>query len=137
MDFVGISETKKGDYPTSTLRALFGNVRFDWCSLRARGSAGGILVGANANLFTLTSGDILDYIVSVMLTNKVTGFAFKLITVYDTHEDDKQAFLDELHQVMASWQGPTIIGGDFNLVRCMADKSNGLVNYRWVDLFND
>jgi hypothetical protein len=28
-DFVGISETKKRDYPTNTLRALFGNVRFD------------------------------------------------------------------------------------------------------------
>lgn len=86
----------------------------------------------------MTTGDILDYTVSVMLTNKVSGFTFKMITLYGSPcEDRKQVFIDELHKVMSSWQGPIILGGDFNLVRSTADKSNGVVNFKWVDLFND
>lgn len=37
---------------------------------------------------------------------------------------------------MQTWHGPVLLGGDFNLVRCAADKSNGSINYRWVDAFN-
>jgi hypothetical protein len=29
-----------------------------------------------------------------------------------------------------------MIGGDFNLVRSQSDKSNGNVDFRWVDRFN-
>lgn len=41
--------------------------------IRARGSVGGILVGANSDLFTMTPGDLLEYTASVMLTNKVSS----------------------------------------------------------------
>lgn len=120
------------------LKFLTGNVLFNWCSLRAKGSVGGILVGANVDLFMMTSGDVLDYSISVMLTNKIFGFVFKLVVVYGSPcEDSKHAFIDQLHSVMCSWQGPVMLGGDFNLVRNPADKSNSLVNFKWVDLFND
>jgi hypothetical protein len=46
-------------------------------------------------------------------------------------------FLDELHTVMSSWQEPTLIGGDFNLVRFLSDKSNGIINHRWAHAFNN
>jgi hypothetical protein len=32
---------------------------------------------------------------------------------------------------------PTLFGGDFNLVRTTAEKSNGSVNANWSFLFND
>lgn len=53
------------------------------------------------------------------------------------YEDGKQAFLEELHSVMIVWQGPSVIGGDFNLVRFSSDKSNGVINHRCADSFND
>lgn len=138
VDFVGVMETKKSEFSPGMLRSITGNVLFNWCSLRAKRSAGGILIGADANVFTLTPGEILDFSLSVMLTNKVTGFAFKLIVVYGSpYEEGKPAFIDELHKVMGAWQGPVMIGGDFNLVRSVMDKSNGVVNFRWVDLFNE
>lgn len=34
------------------------------------------------------------------------------------------------------WQGHTLIGGDFNLIRFFTDKSNSRINHRWVDSFN-
>jgi hypothetical protein len=73
-----------------------------------------------------------------MILEKKSDFSWKLIIVYGSpYEEGKQAFIDELHNVMASWQGPTLIGGDFNLVRFSTDKSNGIINHRWADAFND
>jgi len=137
-DFVGVVETKKGEYTAGMLRSLTGNVKFNWCSLKAKGSAGGILIGVNDDMFTMSVGELLDFTVSVMLTNKASGFAFKLVVVYGSpYEEGKLSFVDELHKVMGSWTGPTLLGGDFNLVRSSLDKNNGQVNFRWVDLFNE
>jgi hypothetical protein len=36
-----------------------------------------------------------------------------------------------------NWEGPTVIGGNFNLVSSCKDKNNGIVNLKWVDLFKD
>jgi hypothetical protein len=46
-------------------------------------------------------------------------------------------FIDELHNILASWQGAIMIGGDLNLSRCPFDKSNGRINLKFVDCFND
>lgn len=86
----------------------------------------------------MSTCELLEFCASVMLTNKMSGFSFKAVVVYGSpYEEGKQAFLEELHTVIGAWQGPMIIGGDFNLVRSTADKSNGIVNFKWVDLFND
>lgn len=62
------------------------------------------MIAANDDLFTMTVGDLLDFTMSVMLTNKVSGFAFKLVVVYGSRYDDgKQSFVDELHKVMGFW----------------------------------
>jgi len=75
------------------LRSLTGNVKFNWCSLKAKGSARGILIGANDDLFTMSVGELLDFTVSVMLTNKTSSFAFKLVVVYGSpYEEGKQSF---------------------------------------------
>jgi hypothetical protein len=38
---------------------------------------------------------------------------------------------------MAGWDGPTLIGGDFNLIRDGKEKSFGNINQHWTNLFND
>lgn len=73
-----------------------------------------------------------------MIQEKKTGFNWKLIVVYGSpYEEGKQSFLDELHAAMSGWQGPTLTGGDFNLVRFTQDKSNHMINHRWADAFNN
>jgi hypothetical protein len=102
------------------------------------GSAGGILVGTNSDLFNMAVGEVLNFSVSTMLTCKRTGFSWKFIAVYGPgYEEHKHDFLDELESVMISWQGPILIRGDFNLVRFISDKSNGVINHRWEDSFNN
>jgi hypothetical protein len=73
-----------------------------------------------------------------MMLDKKFGFNWKQVVVYGSpNEYGKQSFIDELHEVMSSWQGTIVIGGDFNLVRTSHVKSNGVINHRWVDAFND
>lgn len=75
VDFVGIMETKKKDFSSGFLKSLTWNVPFSWCHLEALGAAGGILVGANTNVFSMTVLEILKFSISVMLTNKKNGFS--------------------------------------------------------------
>jgi hypothetical protein len=42
------------------------------------------------------------------------------------YDDRKVEVIDELHNTIASWQGPIIIGG-FNLCRQAYDKVNGRI----------
>lgn len=106
-------------------------------SFRSKRHSRGILIGANLDLFNVGIGEKLNFLLSVLLTCKRTGFSWKLIAVYGpAYEEQKQDFLDELDFVMNMWQGPILIGGDFNLVRFVSDKSNGLISHRWADGFN-
>ncbi|KAJ1291702.1 hypothetical protein BS78_02G335900 [Paspalum vaginatum] len=117
---------------------LGGRVPFEWFCLPARGFAGGILVGANLDIYNICLGDVLRYSISVFLTDKRIGFNWKLIVVYGSpYEEGKQDFLEELDLVISNRNGPTLIGGDFNLVRFSHEKSNGRINHVWSDGFND
>jgi hypothetical protein len=53
------------------------------------------------------------------------------------YEELKVSFLDEMEIVMTRWQGPTLIGGDLNLVRNQGEKNNGVVNFNLVSIFNE
>jgi hypothetical protein len=60
------------------------------------------------------------------------------VVVYGpSYEDKKTKFIDELHKILASWQGPWLIGGDFILIRFRSDKSTGRINQKLADCFND
>jgi len=63
---------------------------------------------------------------------------WRLVTIYgSSYDENKQEFITELHNIMDKWDGPTIVGGDFNLTKASSDKNNGNIHYHWTDLFND
>jgi hypothetical protein len=73
-----------------------------------------------------------------MLVDRSNNFSWMLVVVYGSpYEEGEMEFIDDLHLVMLAWQGPIVIGGDFNLSRFAYDKSNGRNNQKWVDCFND
>jgi endonuclease/exonuclease/phosphatase (EEP) superfamily protein YafD len=46
-----------------------------------------------------------------------------MVVVYGTpYEETKMEFIDELHIIMTDWDGPTLLGGDFNIVRSQLKK---------------
>ena len=116
---------------------MLGNRNFYWNFLPANGSAGGILVGVNGDIFDIIAWDIRKFSVSVVVKIRRNDVVIRMTTVYGSpYEDGKQEFLSELHELFVNWDGPAIIGGDFNLVRSQTDKSNGAVDFKWVDKFN-
>jgi hypothetical protein len=49
---------------------------------------------------------ILKYSISCMLQDQSRKFAWKLLVVYGSPNDDgKKEFLDELHYILATWSG--------------------------------
>jgi endonuclease/exonuclease/phosphatase (EEP) superfamily protein YafD len=78
------------------------------------------------------------FAISCILNEKNQNFNWKLLMVYGpVYEDRKIEFIDELHSIMATWQGPILVGGDFNLCRVATDKNNRRINQKIVDCFND
>jgi hypothetical protein len=53
------------------------------------------------------------------------------------YEENRVEFIDELHQVMSTWQGPILVGGDFNMCRVAVNKSNGRINQKFAYCIND
>jgi hypothetical protein len=60
------------------------------------------------------------------------------VLVYGPADHGRSAeFLDELTLFVSSAPFPVVVGGDFNLIRGIGDKSNGIVNWPRVRRFND
>jgi exonuclease III len=137
VDYIGFQETKKEKFSRSFLKTILGNRNFEWNFRPAVGSAGGILVGVNSDIFEVISWDIKSFSVSTVVRVKSSGVVIRLTTVYGSpYEEGKDAFISELHELFLSWDGPAMIGGDFNLVRSQCDKSNGVIDFKWADKFN-
>jgi hypothetical protein len=134
IDFVSFQETtKKKSFDDSFLGYV--NRDFIWHCLPATGTVGGILVGLNSRKFEVLAWQNLIFAVSVMIKNCDDKFVWTFLSFYGSpYEDGKQEFINELHSLLDNWDGPTLIGGDFNLVANIKEKSNGVVNHKWVHL---
>jgi hypothetical protein len=53
------------------------------------------------------------------------------------YPEHKMEFISKLHDVMDATAVPTLVGGDFNLVRNVKEKTNEIVNFNLSFLFND
>ena len=94
-------------------------------------------MGVDLDMFDIISWDVLLFSVSVIVRHKALNLALRFINVYgSSYEEQKDNFISELHGLFVDYQGHTIIGGDFNLVRYQSDKSNGVINHKWSDKFN-
>jgi len=136
LDFVGVQETKKENFTESFLSYI--NKDFAWHVLPAKGTAGGILVGLNGRKFEMLACMNGEFCSSVMIKSCYDKFVWRLVVVYGSaYEEGKLEFINELYTLCGNWDGPTVFGGDFNLVSCCKEKNNGRVNVKWVDLFKD
>jgi hypothetical protein len=88
-------------------------------------------------LFEVIAWEIKTFSVSVVLKNKISEAICRITTVYGSaYEERKHEFISELHELFLNWDGPAMIGGDFNLIRSFKDKNNMNIDYKWVDKFN-
>jgi exonuclease III len=136
LDFVGFQETKMEKFEESFLRAINPNFSRHW--LPAVGTAGGVLVGLKENAVEIIGWQNMSFSISVVIRNKCDKLVWTLVVVYGSaYDEGKQEFTDEFHSLFDNWDGPILIGDDFNVVRFRAEKSNGVIDHRWSDGFND
>jgi exonuclease III len=110
LDFVGLQETKKETFTDGFLNTVCKGM--SWNYKPAKGTSGGILVGLRTSCFTIQSWQEFQFCAVTMVRNVRDNFVWRLIVVYGTpYEDAKVEFINELHEVMTKWQGPTVLGG--------------------------
>jgi len=69
---------------------------------------------------------------------KSYGFQWMLLNIYGpAHDDRKMEFLEEIQNKVLSSDLPMMLGGDFNLVRKVDEKSSGNVDVHLMDAFNE
>ena len=135
LDFVCLCETKKEHF-TTALKSI--NRNFNWQWMPAKGTAGGILFGIKNMAAKIISCQYKEFCLSIMLKNSTDDMLWRLIVIYGSpYEEGKQRFIDEIHNMLESWNGPTLIGGDFNIAMFQYEKNNGIINQRWVDALNN
>jgi hypothetical protein len=89
-------------------------------------------------LLKLLAGRNMIFCAELVLKNIKEVFTWRLVVVYGlAYDEQKLSFIAELHSVMGEWLGPTLLGGDFNLIRTLKEKNNGIVNFQQVNAFND
>jgi hypothetical protein len=132
-----VMETRKQDMSKKNLSRLSGGADFVWHCLPPKGRSGGILLGINATVLDLMMIVEGEFYLKFHLCNKIDNFKWILMAVYGPAQDNfKTAFLSELVRACQQNTLPTIIGGDFNILRHRKEKNNDRFNDRWPFLFN-
>ena len=137
ISFIDLSETGKDDFPDHILKNLCAGWDFLWHCMAPHGRSGGILLGVDLQVFDIGAIAEGDFYVKFTLRCKNDGFKFVLYTVYGTAQyQNKQTFLAELANTCSKESLPYLIGGDFNIMRRPEDKSSGVFDFKWPNLFN-
>jgi len=137
INFIALSETGRDDFPDRILKNLCAGRDFLWHCMAPHGRSGGILLGVDLQVFDIGAIAEGDFYVKFTLRCKNVSFKFVLYTVYGPAQyQNKQTFLAELANTCSKESLPYLIGGDFNIMRRPEDKSSGVFDFKWPNLFN-
>lgn len=136
-EIIGVQETIKQDFSDLELRALTPAQDFKWEWLPAQGHFGGILLGVKDDILQVEEWKRGLYSTGVSVRNKTTNLRWKLVTMYGPADHSlSREFMQELRDICQKESLPIVIGGDFNLVLEVVDKSTHLVNMDLMEDFN-
>jgi len=137
-DIVGLQETIKHDFTNSELEAIAPGGSFYWNWLAATGHSGGILLGVKNDLLEIENLEVDDFFVGVTVRHRKLNFIWDFVNVYGpANHDISPDFIQSLSRRCEKAILPLVLGGDFNLIRTIEDKSTKTGNDRLMKLFND
>jgi exonuclease III len=132
-----LRETIKADFSLWELDTLNEGDSFEWVWTAAQGHSGGTLMGIRTSDINILSKDKGDFFTSMKLVSKLDKFIWEIVNVYGPVQTDrKQHFLDELTQKITDMTDPFIIGGDFDLIGFIWEKSSENTDQQWMNKFN-
>jgi hypothetical protein len=135
INFIALSENGRESFPDHVLKNLCVGRDFLWHAMAPHGRSGGILLGVDLSVFDIGAIDEGDFYVKFILRYKSNDFKFVLYSIYGpTQLQNKGAFLTELANTCSKENLPFLIGGDFNIMRKLEDKSSGDFDHKWPSL---
>jgi exonuclease III len=138
VDFIGLQETIKKEYSPAFFRAIDPQNLFAWKWIGSVGRSGGILGGFRLSRFNITDTEVGRFFIKVTLMDLKLNVTWCLVIVYGAAQmNDKEDFLIELGRVCSDQRHPTLIGGDFNIIRFSSEKNKFMRANRWTDMFNN
>jgi hypothetical protein len=79
----------------------------DWKYIPAQGTAGGILFDFRSATMNVVRRQEYTYCAMTIVKNCHDNFVWRLVIVYGSpYEESKMEFIEELQEMMESWQGP-------------------------------
>jgi hypothetical protein len=137
LDFIGIQETQLEVFRDSWFDQVGAREIFYWHAAASNGRSGGILVGVRSDKFDILETEQGLHFVRFYLANKIMNLKWNLVIIYGASQlSGKEIFLREFTILCPKFKGPTLFGGDFNIIRKSCEKSNGGNIGRWSVIFN-
>jgi hypothetical protein len=113
------------------------NNSYNWLWSPSVGRSGGILCGIKSSRFNVMAFSVGRFFVKARVSDLKLQQEYWLIIVYGAAQDeDKDLFLQNLSNICENLDIPTLIGGDFNILRFANEKNKGGGVTRFSNEFN-
>lgn len=135
--FVGLQETMIEVCEDSLIRKFDTQQEYIWLWNPSKGKSESILVGVKMDSFDVGSFKQGEFMIQLNLWDKRMKSKWNLVVVYGAAQDEgKIPFLSELSNFCSNSQEPTLIGGDFNIIRFAHEKNTNCGVHEYTQLFN-
>ncbi|GJS96604.1 RNA-directed DNA polymerase, eukaryota [Tanacetum coccineum] len=137
VSFLSIQETKMESVSAMEVKFLWGNYFFDHIISEASGNSGGILCAWDTNFFKKDHHTISDNFIALYGTWIPNNQKLLIISVYAPQSvSSKRMLWSYLESLITSWNGESLIMGDFNEVRCIEERWGSVFNSHGANAFN-
>ena len=89
---------------------------FDWGTLDAHGSAGGLLICWDKKTLEVIEMEVGNFSISCRLRNVEDGLVWMFI--------EREWMWEEIGAIRGIWDDPWCLGGDFNVILSLRERSN-------------
>ena len=142
VDLVCFQETKVQQMNVGMVRSLGVGRFLNWTALDAEGSAGGILLLWDKRRISLVDSVAGRFSVSCRFRMEEDGLQWVFSGVYGPIEKRyRESFWEELGSIRGLWDNPWCVGGDFNEILSLNERSRGgrisKSMRRFADVLND
>ncbi|GLT55575.1 hypothetical protein SLA2020_286860 [Shorea laevis] len=105
------------------IRSVWGCLYVDWLYLGSRGASGGILLMWDRRVVEKVEECVGRFVVACAFRSVTENFEWAFAGIYGPNDDvERRGLWDELAGLMALWDLPWCMGGDFNVVRYPGER---------------
>ena len=142
VDLVCLQETKVQEMNNDMVRSLGVGRFLNWIALNAEGSVGGILLFWDKRRISMVDSMVGSFSVSCLFKMAEDGFQWAFLGMYGPVEKNlRELFWEELGSINGMWEEPWCVGGDFNAIFYLEERSKGGRTHnsmrRFFDILND